>query len=59
MRVLSWVMIAVGLLLGVLSFVLTARSPNVNVWPMLGAGFVLTLIGLVLLMTEGRRGGRD
>jgi hypothetical protein len=44
-----------GVLIGVLSFVLTAHSPRVNVWPFLGAGFVCTMIGVFLLMSEDRK----
>ena len=59
MRVLSWAFIAVGVLIGVFAFVLTADTPAVNPWPYLGAGLVLTLLGVFLLMTEGRQSGQD
>lgn len=55
MRVIGWLFIIPGVLIGVLAFVLTAHSPGVNVWPFLGAGFVCTTIGVLLVMTERRK----
>jgi uncharacterized membrane protein HdeD (DUF308 family) len=54
MLILSWSLIAVGVLLAVSAFVLTAHTPTVNFWPFLAAGFTSTVLGIFLLMTEGR-----
>lgn len=59
MRVLGWAFVAAGLLIGVSSFVLTAHAPTVNPWPFFGAGLGMTLIGIFVLMTEGRNRGND
>jgi len=54
MRALAWICVAVGILLTVAAFVITAHTPAVNPWPSLVAGFCLTLVGIVVLAMERR-----
>jgi len=49
MRVFAWVCIVAGILLAVVSFVITATAPSVNPWPSFVAGICLTALGIVVL----------
>ena len=55
MRAVAWICVAVGILLAVASFLITARGPTVNPWPSLVAGFVLTAFGVIVLARRGPR----
>jgi len=55
MRALAWICVAVGILLTVASFVITAFTPAVNPWPSLVAGFGLTTFGVIVLASRGAR----
>lgn len=51
-RRLAWLLIFVGLVLGVASFVIAAVVPSVSPWPWLLLGLVVTVAGIIVL--EGR-----
>ena len=57
-RRLAWVLIFVGLVLGVASFVIAAVLPSVSPWPWLLLGLVLTVAGIILLESRTAN-GRD
>ena len=52
MRVFAWVCIVAGILLAVVSFVITATAPSVNPWPSFVAGICITALGIVMLAIE-------
>ena len=52
MRGFAWSCIAVGVLLAVLAFVITANEPATNPWPSLLVGLCLTALGIVLLAVQ-------
>ena len=57
-RRIAWVLIFVGLVLGVASFVIAAVLPSVSPWPWLLLGLVLTVAGIILLESRTPN-GRD
>jgi len=52
MRVLSWFCVVAGVLLAVVSFLLTAHAPTVSPWPSLVVGFCLTLLAVIVLAVQ-------
>jgi len=52
MRVLAWLCVAVGILLAVASFFITANAPTVNPWPSLLTGICLMALGVVVLAIQ-------
>ena len=54
MRALGWLLVALGVLLAVSSFVVVAIVPTANPWPILGVGLALIMLGIVVLSSEGR-----
>ena len=57
-RRLAWLLIFVGLVLGVASFVIAAVVPSVSPWPWLLLGLVLTVAGIIVLESRTPT-GRD
>jgi hypothetical protein len=51
MRLLASMSMVVGVLLGVISFVITAHAPTLSPWPSF-VGCRLTTLGVVLLATK-------
>ena len=59
MRALGWLLVALGVLLAVSSFVITANVPTTAAWPILGVGLALIMLGIVVLSSEGRNRRQD
>jgi len=57
-RRLAWLLIFVGLVLGVASFVIAAVVPSVSPWPWLLLGLVVTVAGIIVLESRTTN-GRD
>jgi len=59
MRALGWLLVALGVLLAVSSFVITANVPTTTPWPILGVGLALIMLGIVVLSSEGQDRRQD
>jgi hypothetical protein len=51
MRALGWLLVALGVLLAVLSFVIVAIVPTANPWPITGIGFALIVLGIAVMVS--------
>jgi hypothetical protein len=51
MRALGWLLVALGVLLAVSSFVVVANVPTANPWPMTGVGFALIVLGIAVMVS--------
>ena len=54
MRALAWASIVAGITLTIAAFVVAADKATSNPWPILVAGFCLTTVGIMLLMSRKR-----
>ena len=51
MRALGWLLVALGVLLAVSSFVVVANVPTANPWPITGVGFALIVLGIAVMVS--------